>query len=337
MNKLFLNLVMLNKPMKNFFFLTLIYSLFLSCSGPDPEPGDTPLPIANGKLAIKFTDSRLETKAEMTLSNNDVFSISFNIKQGTDGSKPVKMAVYITGNPEKVGTLLLDNIHLKNTDEQTRSLEITLPTVGITVYRVFYINITDDKGNVTRKAINIIPSATDQFTSFPNITLGVQASSTNSRFSSTTGDIYTACDLDSNLNFVDISYATIGSPLAKPTLLSNPRRATLGLGTTATDKNCSGIITTGGTSVFYAPVNINIEWVNVSDFVLNSLTIPTTNQDLAIETGKIYMFQHTRTTRDGKSVVRKGLIKINSILNTTSTSGVAIPLGLVNFDVKIQK
>ncbi len=328
---------MLNKPMKNFFFLTLIYSLFLSCSGPNPEPDDVPLPTANGKLAIKFTDSRLETKAEMTLSNNDVLSISFNIKKGTDGSKPVKMAVYITGNPEKVGTLLLDNIHLKNTDEQTRSIEITLPTVGITVYRIFYVSITDDKGNLTRKAINIIPSATDQFTSFPNITLGVQASSTNSRFSSTTGDVYTACDLDSNLNFVDISYATIGSPLAKPTLLSNPRRATLGLGTTATDKNCSGIITTGGTSVFYAPVNINIEWVNVSDFVLNSLTIPSTNQDLTIETGKIYMFQHTRTTRDGKSVVRKGLIKINSILNTTSTSGVAIPLGLVNFDVKIQK
>ena len=309
----------------------------MSCSGPDPEVEDAPLPIVNGKLAIKFTDSRLETKAEMTLSNNDILSISFNIKKGTDGAKPIKMAVYITNNPEKIGTLLLKNIPLKNIDDQTQSLEISLPIAGITVYRIFYISVTDDKGNVTRKAINITPSTTDQITTFTNISLGVQTSSTNTRFSSTTGDFYTACDLDSNLNFVDISYATIGSPSAKPTLLSNPRRVTLGLGATATDKNCSGIITTGGTSVFYAPVNINIEWVNVNDFVLNSLVIPTTNQDLAIETGKIYMFQHTRTTRDGKPVVRKGLIKINSILNTTSTSGVAIPLGLVNFDVKIQK
>jgi len=323
--------------MKNIFILLFISSLFGSCSGPDPEPGDAPLPTANGKLAIKFIDSRLETKAEMTLSNNDILSISFNIKKGADGNKPVKMAAYITGSPEKIGTLLLDNIRLKNTDEQTRSLEVSLPTVGTTVYRIFYVDITDDKGNVSRKAINVFPSATKQITSFSNVTLGVQTSTSPTRFSSTTGDLYTACDLDSNLNFVDISYATIGSPSIKPTFVSNPRRGALGLGTTVTDKNCSGVITTGGTTVFYAPVNTTIDWITVSDLVLNNLSIPATTQDLAIEVGKIYMFQHTRTTRDGKSVVRKGLIRVNSITNATSTSGNLLSLGLVNFDAKVQR
>jgi len=323
--------------MKNIFILTLIYSLFWSCSGPDPEPGDAPLPAANGKLTVKFTDSRLETKPDITLSNNDVISISFNIKKGSDGGKPVKMAAYVTNNPEKIGTLLLDNIRLKNTDEQTRSLELTLPSVGTTVYRIFYVDITDDKGNISRKGINLIPSAIDQISSFSNINLGVQTSNNATRFSATTGDLYTACDLDSNLNFVDISYATIGSPSIKPTFLSNPRRSALGLGNTATDKNCSGVLTNGGTTVYYAPTNISIDWITVSDIVLNNLAIPTTTQDLAIEAGKIYMFQHTRTTRDGKNVTRKGLIKVNTISNTTSTSGNTLTSGLVNFDVKIQR
>jgi hypothetical protein len=325
--------------MRNIFSLISIY-IFLSllaCKGPTPEPGDDPLLVADSKLLVRFTDAKLESKPELTISNDEILSISFNIRKGADGAKPVKMAVYITGNPDKVGTLLLDNIKLKNVDEQTRSLELSLPSVGTNISRVFYVSITDDKGKVIRKALNVLSSINKQIVSWSNVTLGVQASTTPSRFSTTTGDIYTVCDLDSNISFVDITYATIGSPSIRPTLVSNPRRGALGLGVTISDRVCSNVSTANGTPTFFAPTNTPIDFTNANDFILKNLAIPTTTQDLIVEAGKIYMFQHTRTTRDGKAVTRKGLIKINSISNAVATNGATITQGLVSFDVKMQR
>jgi hypothetical protein len=322
----------------NLTIFSIYILLFLStCKGPTPEPGDDPLPLAESKLSVKFTDTKLEAKPELSLTNDEVLAISLNIKKGADGSRPVKMAVYVTGNPDRVGTLLLDNIKLKMLDEQTRSLEVSLPAVGTSISRIFYISITDDKGKIIRKAINVLPSVNRQIISWSNITLGVQASTTPSRFSTITGDIYTVCDLDSNITFVDITYATIGSPSIRPTLVSNPRRGALGLGVTISDRVCSNVSTANGTPTFYAPTNTPIDFTNANDFILKNLAIPTTTQDLIIEAGKIYMFQHTRTTRDGKAVTRKGLIKINSISNAVATNGATITQGLVNFDVKIQR
>jgi hypothetical protein len=154
--------------MRNIFSLISIY-IFLSllaCKGPTPEPGDDPLLVADSKLLVRFTDAKLESKPELTISNDEILSISFNIRKGADGAKPVKMAVYITGNPDKVGTLLLDNIKLKNVDEQTRSLELSLPSVGTNISRVFYVSITDDKGKVIRKALNVLSSINKQIVSW---------------------------------------------------------------------------------------------------------------------------------------------------------------------------
>ena len=107
--------------------------------------------------------------------------------------------------------------------------------------------------------------------------------------------------------------------------------------TTASDKNCANVNASGGTTTFFAPINVPIEFGTVNDLFLKGLSIPNTTQDLAIETGKIYMFQNTRTTKDGKSVVRKGVIKINSISNATTSTGQTIASGMVNFDVKVQR
>ncbi len=325
--------------MKNIFILTLIISATIfSCKGPTPEPGTEPILSPDGKLDIKFTDTRLEIQSpNITLSNNDIIAVSYTIKKSPDGNKPVKMAVFITESPETRGILLLDNIKLKDIDEQTKSLELSLPSVGTNIYRIFYVDITDNKGKISRKILNIIPTATEQITSWANVNLGVQAISTGSRFSSATGDVYPTCDLDSNLNFVDITYATIGSPSIKPTFLSNPRRGALGLGVMASDKICTNVSVAGGTPTFYAPINVPIEFGTVNDLFLKGLAVPTTTQDLVIEAGKIYMFQNSRITKDGKTVVRKGVIKINSISNFTSPTVGTIASGLVNFDVKVQR
>lgn len=323
--------------MKNIFALAIIHLLIFSCKGPSPEPTAEQIRLPDGKLEIKFTDVRLETNATMVLSNNDVLAVSFNIKKSLDGNRPVKMAVYITENPEMKGVLLWDNILLKDVDEQTKSLEISLPAVGTNIFRIFYVDILDNKGKSSRKILNLTPTGIDQITAWNNVNLGIQGGNFNSRFSSATGDVYAICDLDSNINFVDITYAVIGSPTLKPTFSSNPQRPALGLPSTASDKICNNVNTSGGTTTFFAPINVPIEFGTVDDLFLKGLSIPNINQDLAIEAGKIYMFQNSRTTKNGKSVVRNGVIKINSISNPITATGQTITSGVVNFDVKVQR
>jgi len=325
--------------MKNIFILTLIIiAVIFSCEGPTLELASEPIKEPDGALVVKFTDSRLEgVSPDIMLSNDDTFAISINIKKAPDGSKPVKMVVYITETFVTRGILLLDNVKLKEADEQTKSIELSLPPVGANIYRILYMDITDNKGKISRKGVNIIPSPFTQIISWTNVNLGSQTSNLPSRFASSTGDIYTTCDLDSNLNFVDITYASIGSPSIKPTILSNPRRGTLGLGVTASDKVCTNVSVGGGTPTFYAPINVPIEFGTVGNLFLQGLSIPNITQDLVIEAGKIYMFQNTSVTKNGKTVVRKGVIKINTISNYFPTTGGNIISGLVNFDVKVQR
>lgn len=322
--------------MKKYVLLTILGIFIFSCAGPTPEPGDEPLNVAEGKLIIKFTDPKLEVKNAFTIAKDEILAVSFNIKKAADGSLPQKLSAYITDNSEKKGILMLDNIRLKNTEDQTQSLEVVLPEVGITVSRIFYIEITDSKGKITRKALAITPLGTKQISAWSNVILGVQGSGFPSRFSSTTGDLYTACDLDSNINFVDITYATVGSPSIKPTILSNPRRAALGLGNIASDKNCTSVMVAGGTTTYFAPLASIIDFTNVNDFVLSNLVVATTTQEIAVEAGKFYVFQHSRTTRDGKTVVRKGVLKINSLNPTYTSSGATLSWGLMNMDIKMQ-
>ena len=322
--------------MQKYLIITVLSIFISSCAGPTPEPGDEPLNMDGGKLIIKFTDPKLEARNSISIAKNEILALSFNIKKGADGSLPVKLSAYITDNAEKKGVLMLDNIRLKNTDDQTQSLEVVLPEVGITITRIFYIEITDSKSKITRKALEITPLITKQISAWSNITLGVQGSGVASRFSSTTGDLYTACDLDSNINFVDITYATIGSPSIKPTILSNTRRVALGLGSIASDKNCASVVASGGTTTYFAPLTSIIDFTNINDFVLSNLVVANTTQEVAVEVGKYYVFQHTRTTKDGKTVVRKGFLKVNSINPAYTSSGATLALGLINIDVRMQ-
>jgi hypothetical protein len=323
--------------MKKYFILTVLSIILFSCAGPTPEPGDEPLNVADGKLIIDFTDPKLKAKNSLSIAKNEILAISFNIKKAADGSLPVKLSAYITDNSEKKGILLLDNIRLKNKDDQTQSLEIVLPETGLTVTRVFYIEVTDSKDKITRKALEITPSGTKQISSWSNVTLGVQGSGTPSRFSAATGDLYSACDLDSNVNFVDITYATVGSPSIRPTILSNPRRAALGLGNVASDKNCASVMAAGGTTTYFAPLNSIIDFTNVNDFVLSNLVIPGTTQEITVEANKFYVFQHSRVTRDGRTVVRKGVFKVNSLNPAYTSSGATLTWGLANLDIKMQR
>ena len=324
--------------MHKYLTIALLSVSILSCEGPDPESAElTPLTVVDGKMDIKFKDSKLETSKSISLINGEVFALSLSIKKGTDGNKPVKMGAYISSSAELRGTFLC-NFKLKEIDEQTQSMEVILPEAGLTISRVFYVEITDNKGKFTRKFLNVLPSSTKQISTWSNIILGVQNSSFPARFSSATGDAYIACDLDSNINFVDITYATIASPSLKPTILSNTRRAALGLGNTATDKNCSNVVASGGTTTFFVALpTLPTEFVNLNDFNMKLIEVPTTAQEVVIEAGKFYGFLHSRITKDGKMVSRRGVLRVNSISNAVSTTGATLPFGAINIDVKIQR
>lgn len=323
------------------FFAVSIFAL-AGCQGITPEvviPAVDPLPAVDGKLVIEFTDAKIEANPTITISPDDAVAVSLNIKKSPDGGKPRKLVVYIADQPNVRGTLFLDNIKLKNIDEQTQSIEYSLPPSVTSGQRIFYFEVVDNNEKRTRKTLIVNISTTPQTSIWSNITLGAQSNATASRFASATGDLYKVCDLDSNINFVDITYAAIGSPSAKPTLLSNPRRGALALSTTVptTNTDCAGSSTGGGSTTYFGTAPTTFDFATVTDDILKGLTIATTAQDIVIEQGKIYTFLSIRNGKDGKSISRKGVIKINTIVNTSSASGVAFAGGTVNFDVKVQK
>jgi hypothetical protein len=142
--------------MKNIFILSIVSLLIFACGGPTPEPGSEQIKSPNGALVIKFTDNKLEANPSVTLSNNDVMSISYNIKKSSDGSRPVKMAVFITESPETRGILLLDNVKLKEVDEQTKSLELSLPEAWM-FFEIFILILLTIKGKSLEKMYEFYP------------------------------------------------------------------------------------------------------------------------------------------------------------------------------------
>jgi hypothetical protein len=83
--------------------------------------------------------------------------------------------------------------------------------------------------------------------------------------------IFVGCDLDSNINFVDITYAAIGSPPSiRPTFASNPRRVRQAY---PLRRVIEHNIAAGGTSALCPPSNIPIEFGSVQLIFLKGLAI----------------------------------------------------------------
>ncbi|MFD1816781.1 hypothetical protein SAMN04515674_110150 [Pseudarcicella hirudinis] len=301
--------------------LTIIFVYFTGCVGPAPEPvaPTNELPEADGKLVIEFTDPNLNVTPSITAATGDNVTISLNIKKSPDGGKPRYLEVYVADEPNKRGTRVFDAIKLKNIDDQTKTIEYTIS--ASTGKNYMYFEVLDNNDKRTRKQITVNIASNAQIASWSGIALGAQTNSLGSRLSSSTGDVYRVCDLDSNIRYVDITYAAIGSPVTKPTILSNPRRAVDGLSTTITDSNCAGSSSGGGSATYFVAAPANTDFTGATDASLAALTVSSSNpQEVIVEAGKVYAFLNGR----GK----KGLIRINSI-----DSGVS---GKVVFDVKVQ-
>lgn len=309
-----------------YLFLAII-AMFIASCGITPEIQapleDLTLPVADGKLDITFTDAKLNTDASVVAASGDNVNVSLTIKKTPTSEKPRIMRVFVADKANYRGKkdAPLFEIKLKNRDEQTQTIDFTVSATTGKTY--LHFDVYDNNEKVTRKTLVINISADGQIASWIGIVLGAQTNALGSRVASATGDVYTVCDLDSNIKYVDITYAAFGSPTIKPTLLSNPERTNLKFSTTIPTSNpiCGGGSTAGGTPTYFASAPSTVDFAMATDAILNGLAIPETSQNIVVEVGKTYAFVNGRK--------KKGLVKITGL-----EEGVA---GKITFDIKVQK
>ncbi len=310
----------------SYLFLAII-AMYITACGITPEIQapleDLTLPLADGKLDITFTEAKLNTDASVVAASGDNVNVSLVIKKTPTGEKPRIMRVFVSdkANYRTKTDLPLFEIKLKNRDEQTQTIDFTVSATTGKTY--LHFDVYDNSEKVTRKTLVINISADGQIASWVGIVLGAQNNALGSRVASATGDVYTVCDLDSNIKYVDITYAAFGSPTAKPTFLSNPERANLGFSTTIPASNpiCGGGSTAGGSPTYFVEAPTTVDFATATDAILNGLNIAGTSQSVAVDAGKTIAFVNGRK--------KKGLIKITGL-----ETGVA---GKITFDIKVQK
>ena len=309
----------------SYLFLAII-AMYITACGITPEIQapleDMTLPLADGKLDITFTDAKLNTDASVVAASGDNVNVSLVIKKTPTGEKPRIMRVFVADKANfrtKISQPLFE-IKLKNRDEQTQTIDFTVSATTGKTY--LHFDVYDNNEKVTRKTLVINISADGQIASWVGIVLGAQNNALGSRVASATGDVYAVCDLDSNIRYVDITYAA-DRVTAKPSFFSNPERGKVGYATTVPASNtvCGGASTGGGTATYFILASNTVDFATITDAQLGALTVPATAQSIVAETGKIYAFLNGRN--------KKGLIKVNSVVGAAD--------GTITFDIKVQK
>jgi len=309
----------------SYLFLAII-AMYITACGITPEIQapleDMTLPLADGRLDITFTDAKLNIDPSVVAASGDNVNVSLVIKKTPTSEKPRIMRVFVSdkANFRTKTDRPLFEIKLKNRDEQTQTIDFTVSAT--TGKNYLHFDVYDNNEKVTRKTLVINISADGQIASWIGIVLGAQTNDLGSRVASATGDVYAVCDLDSNIRYVDITYAA-DRVTAKPTFFSNPERGRVGFATTVPTNNvvCGGTSTGGGTATYFVLAPNTVDFATVTDAQLGALNIAATAQSIAVETGKIYAFLNGRN--------KKGLIKVNSIVGVAD--------GTINFDIKVQK
>ena len=311
--------------MKNY-LLTMLAAgglLALNGCGEDPELPDTALPAADGTVQIDFLN--YPGTATTTASAGDFVSVAVQVQKSTGGNRPQKLNVYETNLINTRGTKFGSTIDLRNIDDpQIKNVNYTVPQNATgTIY--LYFEVDESGGKFSRKLLTINVSGSGTIASYTGIVLGAQINSAASRISSATGQVYVACDAAANIGDIDITYASLGSPTASPTFLSNPERVIQGLSTAAA--NCgdnASASTAGGPATVFAVVT-GVNFNDATDATLEALTVSGTAQSIKVTANNIVAFRRAGT--NGK----KGLIRVNSFPAGTGTGG------SVSIDLKVQR
>ena len=303
--------------------LTLLVAaslLVLNGCGTDPEPPDATLPAADGTVQIDFLNYSTGTA---TASASDFISVAVQVQKSTGGNNPQKLRVYETNLINTRGTQVGTTVDLRNvSDAQIKNVNYTVPaSASGTVY--LYFEVDESGGKFSRKLLTINVSGSGTIASYTGIVLGAQENAAASRISSATGQLYVACNAAANIGDIDITYASIGSPTALPTLLSNPERVAKQLSTAAANCGVGAPNSTAGGSATTFALAAGADFNAATDATLEALTVSGSAQSVTVITGSIVAFRRA----DGK----KGLIRVNSFPAGTGVNG------SINIDVKVQQ
>jgi hypothetical protein len=305
---------------------------FLTGCGEDPEPPTTPLPEPDGTVKIEFTNFP-GADPSVNVATDDIVTVSIRMIKDDNGTRPQKLRIYETATLGTRGTQVKiegmgDNsgtIDLRNVDDQTKTVDYKVPmSASNPTYLYFEVDESNDK--FSRKVLKLNVGS-GSIASWTSKELGAQTNTKGSRIASTTGDIYTVCDVPENIKYIDITYASL--TIGGATLLSNPQRATEGLATTTSNSPCPNptgtgsnvnVSTAGGRATYFASSTANFD--TADETILNGLAITASApQKISVSNGGTYAFLNS----DGK----KGLVKVTSLTNGTS--------GSIVLSIKVQR
>ncbi|MCU0355531.1 MAG: hypothetical protein MUD08_17600 [Cytophagales bacterium] len=137
--------------------------------------------------------------------------------------RPQKLRVYETNALNTRGTQFGPTIDLRNTEEaQIKNVNYTVPqNSSSTIYLYFEV---DESASAFSRKLLIINVGGAGINSYTGLVLGAQTNRAASRVASSTGQLYFACDAASNIDDIDITYASLGSPTRQPTAAKTPLR-----------------------------------------------------------------------------------------------------------------
>ncbi|MDJ1481274.1 hypothetical protein QNI16_12320 [Cytophagaceae bacterium YF14B1] len=318
-------------PLRLLAYVLPVMVLLSSCDSTDGDPLDQTEPFENnGTVNIELVPN----KNNYSVAPGQKVILSLKITKATGGNRPQKLRLYETSTVGTKENEAFEKIDLKNTDEQTKTIEYTAPNTNGTTYLYFEVDESGDKYKTTYVTITV--GGTEAYAQWDNITLGAQADATASRFASASGIIYTSCDLangtsadgttaEGNLKYVDIVYRILpkAAPVT-PTLMSNPEATsdTYGFSTSAT---CEGTTfsTKGGRDSYFAAAPVGTDFASADATVLNGLSVSTSSaKSISVVKGGTYAFLNS----DGQ----KGLIYVNDIPSVPNNG-----TGTITISVKV--
>lgn len=305
--------------------------LFSSCDDTDGDPLKQTEPFENtGTSTIEL----IPNKNTYSVGPGQKVILSLKIKKGASGNRPQKLRLYNTSTIGTKENEAFEKIDLKNVDEQTKTVEYTAPNTNGVTYLYFEVDESASKYMTTYVTVTV--GGTIDVASWDNIVLGAQNDATASRFASSSGQIYSACDIvsgtssegttaEGNLKYVDILYRITpqGNP-AVPTLMSNPQSITDGFAKTTSQCNNTPQSVEGGSLSYFATTTTDFATADAA--ALTALTVSTSDaQKIAVVSGGTYAFLNADQ--------KKGLIKVNSI--TGSAADINGGKGTINISVKV--
>lgn len=329
--------------------------LFSACKKEEEEPEPTPdecagltFPTTNGTATVNVLNFTTMSGGftQVNASAGDNLSFAFEVVKGDD--RPQKLRIFQTECVNAKGTQVTfagqqdvandGTIDLRNTDDaQVRQIVFAVPTGVSTLY--LNVEVDESGSKYTYKRIKLNIAGSGLIDTWSNVELGAQSNSRPSRMVSATGQTFTSCNAAANINYIDITYAAIGSSDAVPTILSNPQRSTEGLSTTipsttVCNEGETNPSTAGGPATKFLSTTLTSSDFNaITDAAgltsaLSGLTFGT-NQKVTASSGSVIAFQ----SADG---TRKGLILVSSLTQGTNTTDADLD-GYATVSVKVER